>query len=130
MIDSIVNRECQRYKDMGYDTTVTPISIIINYSIETLVLGNDSYILAGIRISDYDTSADQHIVSLSSPSETLRFTQRELATMGQATHKLFRQSITITTTIQNENWTQKNKIPAFRLEFIKISPRQTKKHEN
>lgn len=126
MIDSIVNRECQRFKDMGYQTTITPISIIINSNVVSYVLGNDTYILAGIRISDYDTSAEQHIVSLSSPTDTLRASQRELATMGHAINKIFRESLTVQTYIQGVEWIDKNKVPPFRLEFIKISPRQTK----
>lgn len=117
MIDRLVQLEEERWHALGYDTVVTPISMEINKAETIMQLGNETVILTGIRIGSYDVVADTDSkILLVSPTECFVGTQRELSQLGTSVFKLFKDSLIIKVR------TQRDEIPTFRLDFIKVTP--------
>ena len=122
MIDSrIVELEQKRFAALGFETVVTPISIRVSRTLQTVVCGNDSYVLSGIRVSDVDVVADATIVTLTAPNASLQATQRTIATMGNSANKLFRHHIIIKTN-NAAGWKDEADCEPYDLEFLKITP--------
>lgn len=122
MIDSrIVELEQKRFAALGFETVVTPISIRVSRTLQTVVCGNDSYVLSGIRVSNVDVVADATIVTLTAPNASLQATQRTIATMGNSANKLFRHHIIIKTN-NAAGWQQEADCEPYDLEFLKITP--------
>lgn len=122
MIDSrIVELEQKRFAALGFETVVTPISIRVSRTLQTVVCGNDTYVLSGIRVSDVDVVADATIVTLTAPNASLQATQRTIATMGNSANKLFRHHIIIKTN-NADGWQQEADCEPYDLEFLKITP--------
>lgn len=122
MIDSrIVELEQKRFAALGYETVVTPISIRVSRTLQTVVCGNDTYILSGIRVSALDVVDDATTVTLSSPNASLQATQRTIATMANAINKLFRHHIIIKTNTA-DGWQGEADCEPYDLEFLKITP--------
>ncbi len=126
MISRIIGLEQNRLKQMGYDSIITPISLTVSKNIINLPLGNDAYILTGIRISDNDVVADTHRICIASATDGLTATQREISVMGQATYKTMRRFLIIKTQNQNTSDTSafstEQDVPTYTLDFIKITP--------
>ncbi len=117
MIDRLVQLEEERWHALGYDTVVTPVSMEINTAEKIMQLGNETVILTGIRMGEYDVVADTETkLMLVSPTESFVGTQRELSQLGTSTFKLFKDSLIIKVR------TQRDTIPTFRLDFIKVTP--------
>lgn len=117
MIDRLVQLEEERWNALGYDTVVTPVSMEINTAEKIMQLGNETVILTGIRMSSYDVVADTETkLILVSPTESFVGTQRELSQLGTSIFKLFKDSLIIKVR------TQRDTIPTFRLDFIKVTP--------
>lgn len=122
MIDSrIVELEQKRFAALGFETVVTPISIRVSRTLQTVVCGNDSYVLSGIRVSNVDVVADATIVTLTAPNASLQATQRTIATMANAINKLFRHHIIIKTNTA-DGWQGEADCEPYDLEFLKITP--------
>lgn len=122
MIDSrIVELEQKRFAALGFETVVTPISVRVSRTLQTIVCGNDTYVLSGIRVSDVDVVADATIVTLTAPNASLQATQRTIATMGNSANKLFRHHIIIKTNTA-DGWKQEADCEPYDLEFLKITP--------
>jgi len=122
MIDSrIVELEQKRFAALGFETVVTPISVRVSRTLQTIVCGNDTYVLSGIRVSDVDVVADATIVTLTAPNASLQATQRTIATMGNSANKLFRHHIIIKTNTA-AGWQQEADCEPYDLEFLKITP--------
>ena len=122
MIDSrIVELEQKRFAALGFETVVTPISIRVSRTLQTVVCGNDSYVLSGIRVSDVDVVADATIVTLTAPNASLQASQRTIATMGNSANKLFRHHIIIKTN-NAAGWKDEADCEPYDLEFLKITP--------
>lgn len=116
MIDRLVQIEQERLHSLGYDTVVTPSSIVVDEKEKVLSLANESFIMTGIRIGNNDLVADTTTVQLISPTESIECTQRELSQMGTSINKLFKTFLIIKVKTKYEN------VPDFRLDFIRVSP--------
>ena len=122
MIDSrIVELEQKRFAALGFETVVTPISVRVSRTLQTIVCGNDTYVLSGIRVSDVDVVADATIVTLTAPNASLQASQRTIATMGNSANKLFRHHIIIKTN-NAAGWKDEADCEPYDLEFLKITP--------
>lgn len=121
MISRLVELEQQRLSKIGYDSIVTPLSMTIGSSISNICLGNDTYILTGIRMSDADVADDRHTVIIASATHGLTATQRDISLMGQAIFRIMR-SYLIIRTFGNDKWTDASQVPPYTLDFIKITP--------
>jgi len=106
---------------LGYESIVTPVSVYVSDSLQLKIIGNDTYILTGIRISKDDVLNDLHEVTIVSPTESIQLSQQEIATLGTSILKTFKEFIIIKTTDENEYFTD-NEITPFRMDFVKISP--------
>lgn len=116
MISRIVGLEEERWHALGYDTIVTPVHLSIDEAEKVLQLGNESYVLTGIRIGNNDTLSDETEIIISSPSESVQCTQRDLSQYGTSIIKLFTDYLIIRTRSRLAD------IPRYRLDFIKITP--------
>ncbi|MCQ2607745.1 MAG: hypothetical protein MJ197_03560 [Bacteroidales bacterium] len=116
MISRIVQEEEERWHRMGFDTVATPMSITVSEALNVYQLGNESYILTGIRIGNNDLMSDDTELELISPTESVQCTQRELSQFGTSIIKLFKNYLIIKTRTKHDN------IPSYRLDFIKITP--------
>lgn len=121
MLQRIIDIEQARLKNLGYDSIVTPVHIDVLDSLQMHVIGNDSYILSGVRVSKDNIMQEMHEVVIVSPTESVHETQQELATFGTSQMKIFKNYIVIKTADQNE-FSDDVAITPFRLDFIKISP--------
>ncbi|MBE6341454.1 MAG: hypothetical protein E7069_12090 [Bacteroidales bacterium] len=121
MISRLVALEQQRLAALGYNSVVTPISLRVDKSIKNIALGNDTYILTGVRLSDADVSEDRHIITLVSATDGFTASQRDISLMGQAVYKTLR-SFLVIRTAGNEAWEDGASIPPYTLDFIKITP--------
>ena len=106
---------------LGYDSIVTPLSVYVSDSLQLEIIGNDTYILTGIRISKDDVLNDLHEVTVVSPTESIQLSQQEIATLGTSIFKTFKEFIIIKTTDERE-FSSDGEITPFRMDFIKISP--------
>lgn len=106
---------------MGLETVVTPLSVIVNRTLQEVVCGNDTYILTGIRVGNNDIVDDATSVTLVSPSASLQSTQRTLATMQNSLNQLFRHHIVIKTA-GRDGWQEEKPCDQYALEFVKITP--------
>lgn len=122
MISRIVGIEQQRLAQRGYTGIATPVSIHVDSSLKNICLGNDTYILTGIRIGDTDLNDDRHTICLTSATDGLTATERDIALMGQSIYKTFRLFLIIRTMMRDESWADGQQIPPFTLDFIKITP--------
>lgn len=124
MINRIVGLEQNRLKQLGYDSVVTPISLTISKNIVNLPLGNDTYVLTGIRISDNDVIADTHRICIASATDGLTATEREISVMGQAVYKTLRRFLIVKTqnTSDTSAFVTEQDVPTFTLDFIKVTP--------
>lgn len=122
MISRLTGLEQERLKQFGYSSVVTPISITIDKALVNINLGNDDYILTGVRPSDTDIAADTHIVSLTSATDGLTCKQREFGLLGQAIHKTFRSFLIIKTTNADKAFSANDNVPTYTLDFIKVTP--------
>ena len=121
MLDKLIEIEQNRLKMLGYESIVTPVSIYVSDSLQIKIIGNDTYILTGIRISKDDVLNDLHELTIVSPTESIQLSQQEIATLGTSILKTFKEFIIIKTTDENEYFTD-NEITPFRMDFVKISP--------
>ncbi len=115
MISKIVELEQERYKRLGYDTIVVPISIYVSSPLEVVHISNDSYILTGIHITRDDMLSNGNSVVLSSPTEVLHLTQMQISQLGTSLFKLFKENLIIQTKSESD-------FGQYRLDFIKITP--------
>jgi hypothetical protein len=121
MLQKLVEIEQNRLKALGYDSIVTPVSVYVSDSLQLETIGNDTYILTGIRISTDDILNDMHELTIVSPTESIQLSQQEIATLGTSIFKTFKEFIIIKTTDENE-FSSDDEITPFRMDFIKISP--------
>ena len=121
MLQKLIEIEQNRLKSLGYESIVTPVSIYVSDSLQIEIIGNDTYILTGIRISKDDVLNDLHELTVVSPTESIQLSQQEIATLGTSIFKTFKEFIIIKTTDENE-YSSDNEITVFRMDFIKISP--------
>lgn len=121
MINHIVTAERVRLKKLGYDSFVTPVTVTIEDAMTTILLSNDTYILTGIRISDADMKSDTNIISITSPTDCIEGTARQLSEMGTSILHLFKDYI-IVKTVDESGYFGDNKVDNFKLEFVQISP--------
>lgn len=121
MINKLVELEQARLKAMGFESIVTPVGLYVDKSLVNMTIGNDTYILSGIRLSDTDVRANRHNVCISSATDGLEASQQDIATMGQSIHKLFKNFIIVKTNDTTE-WAVDQDVPTFTLDFIKITP--------
>ena len=122
MISRLIELEQQRLTAMGYDTVVSPVSVNVSSARKIVNLGNDTYILTGIRMSRAAAVSDDYNVSLSSPTEGIQGTEQQIAQMGQAVYKLFRGHIIIKTT-KGDDFDASASIPQYTLDFMKVTPK-------
>lgn len=120
MRNRLIQLEQERLKSMGYDSIVTTVALNVDKTLVNHNLGNDTYILTGIRLSPADIYADVHNVCISSATDGIEATQQELASMGDAIYRTFRNHIIVKTN-DNSDW-EVTDIPRFALDFIKITP--------
>jgi hypothetical protein len=121
MLQKLVEIEQNRLKALGYDSIVTPVSVYVSDSLQLQTIGNDTYILTGIRISKDDVLNDMHELTIVSPTESIQLSQQEIATLGTSILKTFKEFIIIKTTDENE-FSADSEITPFRMDFVKISP--------
>lgn len=121
MLQKLIDIEQARLKTLGYESIVTPVHIDVLDSLQMHIIGNDSYILSGVRVGKDNIMQDMHEVVIVSPTESVHETQQELATFGTSMMKIFKNYIVIKTTDQNE-FSGDMEITPFRLDFIKVSP--------
>ena len=121
MLQKLVEIEQSRLKALGYDSIVTPVSVFVSDSLQIETIGNDTYILSGIRISKDDVLNDMHELTIVSPTESIQLSQQEIATLGTSILKTFKEFIIIKTTDENE-FSSDSEITPFRMDFVKISP--------
>ena len=122
MIDQrLVELEQKRFAAMGFETVVTPLSVVVSRNLQEVVCGNDTYILTGIRVGDNDVVDDATRVTLVSPSASIQSTQRTLATMANSINQLFRHHIIIKTA-GHDGWSVEKDCDRYALEFVKITP--------
>lgn len=121
MLQKIIDIEQNRLKALGYDSIVTPVHIDVVDSLQMHIIGNDSYILSGVRVSKENLAQEMHEVVIVSPTESIHETQQELATFGTSMKKIFKNHIVIKTTDYRE-FSGDAPITPYRLDFIKISP--------
>ena len=121
MLQKLVEIEQSRLKAFGYDSIVTPVSVFVSDSLQIETIGNDTYILSGIRISKDDVLNDMHELTITSPTESIQLSQQEIATLGTSILKTFKEFIIIKTTDENE-FSSDSEITPFRMDFVKISP--------
>lgn len=121
MVDDIVKIERERLADLGFGSIVTPVTITIDKPIKILHLANESYVLSGIRVSNNNLVDDANMVQISSPSDEVEMSMREMSTMGEAINRLFKNYIIIKTLTNNGFEKDANIVP-YRLEFVRISP--------
>lgn len=121
MLQKLVEIEQNRLKALGYDSIVTPVSVFVSDSLQIETIGNDTYILTGIRISQDDILNDLHELTIVSPTESVQLSQQEIATLGTSMLKTFKEFIIIKTTDENE-FSSDGEITPFRMDFVKISP--------
>jgi len=121
MLQKLVEIEQSRLKALGYDSIVTPVSVFVSDSLQIETIGNDTYILSGIRISKDDVLNDMHELTITSPTESIHLSQQEIATLGTSILKTFKEFIIIKTTDENE-FSSDSEITPFRMDFVKISP--------
>ena len=121
MLEKLVEIEQNRLKALGYNSIVTPVSVYVSDSLQLETIGNDTYILTGIRISKDDVLNDMHELTVVSPTESIQLSQQEIATLGTSIFKTFKEFIIIKTTDENEFSTD-SEITPFRMDFVKISP--------
>jgi len=121
MLQKLIEIEQNRLKLLGYESIVTPVSVYVSDSLQLEIIGNDTYILSGIRISKDDILNDLHELTIVSPTESIQLSQQEIATLGTSIFKTFKEFIIIKTTDENE-YSSDSKISPFRMDFIKISP--------
>ncbi len=126
MIARLIEIEQARIAAAGYMSVVMPVTLTVGRSLQIVHIGNDTYILTGIRASDNDMMNDRNEVCISSPTGTMQGTQRQMATLGQAMWQTFRDYIIIKTTDEN-GWQGEQDTPMFRLDFIRISPVKRRK---
>jgi hypothetical protein len=121
MLQKLVEIEQNRLKTLDYESIVTPVSVYVSDTLQIETIGNDTYILTGIRISNDDILNDLHELTVVSPTESIQLSQQEIATLGTSVLKTFKEFIIIKTTDENEFSTD-SEITPFRMDFIKISP--------
>lgn len=121
MLQKIVEIEQNRLKTLGYESIVTPISVFVSDSLQIETIGNNTYILTGVKISKDDMLNDMHELTIVSPTESIQLSQQEIATLGTSLLKTFKEFIIIKTTDENEFSTD-GSITPFRIDFMKISP--------
>ena len=121
MLQKLVEIEQSRLKALSYDSIVTPVSVFVSDSLQIETIGNDTYILSGIRISKDDVLNDMHELTIVSPTESIQLSQQEIATLGTSILKTFKEFIIIKTTDENE-YSADAEITPFRMDFVKISP--------
>ena len=121
MLQKLVEIEQSRLKALGYDSIVTPVSVLVSDSLQIETIGNNTYILSGIRISKDDVLNDMHELTIVSPTESIQLSQQEIATLGTSILKTFKEFIIIKTTDENE-YSADSEITPFRMDFVKISP--------
>lgn len=126
MIARLIEIEQARIAAAGYMSVVTPVTLTVGRSLQIVHIGNDTYILTGVRASDNDMMNDRNEVCISSPTEALQGTQRQLSTLGQSMWRLFRDYIIIKTTDEN-GWQGEKDTPTYRLDFVRISPVKRRK---
>ena len=93
----------------------------VSDSLQLQTIGNDTYILTGIRISKDDVLNDMHELTVVSPTESIQLSQQEIATLGTSILKTFKEFIIIKTTDEKE-FSADSEITPFRMDFMKISP--------
>ncbi|MDR2963458.1 MAG: hypothetical protein LBU90_07505 [Bacteroidales bacterium] len=121
MLHRLIELEEKRLHALGYDTIVTPVQLHVTDSLQITITGNDSYVLAGIRVSADDVLSNRHSISILSPTACLQGTQQEIATLGTSSMQLFKEYILVKTT-DEKPYSGDNAIPPFRLDFLKITP--------
>ena len=121
MTDKLIEIEQNRLRSIGYESVVTPFSVEIDESLVQLNIGNNTCILTGIRLSPDDVLSNKHEVVINSATESLQFSQQEIATLGTSIYKLMKEYIIVRTTDENE-YSGDTAISPFRLDFIKITP--------
>ncbi len=121
MLQKLVEIEQNRLKALGYESIVTPVSVFVSDSLQIETIGNNTYILTGIKISKDDMLNDMHELTIVSPTESIQLSQQEIATLGTSVFKTFKEFIIIKTTDENE-FSIDGEITPFRIDFMKISP--------
>ncbi len=127
MIERLIKLEQERLSLAGFDTVVTPHEVTVASPMTILTLANETWIMTGIRVSDADLMGADHLVSFSSPTNSFQATERTIAQMGGAVHRLFRHHIDIEVSEYGKEFLMTADIPAFSLMFVRITPiaRQT-----
>lgn len=97
MIRTIINQEQERLRAAGYQSELQTLTVGIDRSQKQIYLGNDIYVLSGIRLSTDDVLVDLNRVVLTCPTESLTATQQHISQLGTSIVKVFRHYINVST---------------------------------
>lgn len=126
----------------GYDSVVSPASVTVSRRVESVALSNDVYILTGLRASSDDLQDGRTEILVSSPSNTLQASARNISLLGTSIFRIFRRAMVIKTlgdgdlkcrAVESEkvgdtyNYSgimaeAETRVPVYQLEFIRITP--------
>lgn len=120
MINRRIQLEEERLHSLGFDTIVSTESFTIGNSTTMFDLGNDTFILTGIRMSKDDIMGNASKIQLISPTDAIEGSANELSQLGTSILKLFRKHLIVKTTINGAR--DVGAISPYRLDFIKITP--------
>lgn len=131
MISRLVELEQGRLARAGYASFVDNVSVPVTQAEQVENLGNDIYILAGIRVSD-ESAADSAgaYVRIVSPTASANGYEQSLAQKGVAVHGVYRNNIVIKTRLgafpdgDDEAYIAEHgkDTPPYELEFVRITP--------
>lgn len=122
MKNKLIEQEQKRLERLGYSSVVTTSAITISEPLTNINLANDAMILTGIRLSSADAVGDTHIVAITSATDAVEASQRDLASMGDAITHVFRSYMVVKTSVIGKEWDAKEPIQPFTLSFIKVTP--------
>lgn len=122
MISRLVGIEQQRFAKLGYETITTPVTIEVRKAVESFVIGNDTYLLTGVQVSESDMIGTTHRISIISPTGAITGTAREVSMLGTSTNVLFKNNIVVKVTDSNGVFDEHATIAPCKLYFIKVSP--------
>lgn len=117
-----VEIERQKLADKGYKSAVSSVIVKIDKNIVNMNIGNDIYLLTGIKASKEDMLDNVHTVAISSAINAVKYTQQEMLTLGTAINNIFKGYLVIQTIKDNITSNVPTDVPAYQLEFIRITP--------
>lgn len=122
ILDRIIAEEQERYDALGLETIVTPVHLTISDPLVINHLSNDTYVLTGVRLSADELLYENTIVQISSATDLIECTMRELSMLGTSANRLFRGNMIVKTFADGKGFDRLADIQPYRLDFIRISP--------